>query len=77
MSEFIFHIFLPLCCHALAPNEEVVDFACETLIPTTSLKAISNHIKFLRGWCTYLDWCQRLTIVKIDTKKLKKRVEKN
>ena len=31
---------------------------CERLIPTISPKAISNHIKFLGGWCTYLDWCQ-------------------
>ena len=40
---------------------------CERLIPTTNPKVNFNHIKFLGGWCNYLDWCQFM-IIKIDTK---------
>ena len=36
----------------------VIDLVvCKRLIPTMSPKAISNHVKFLEGWCNYLDWC--------------------
>ena len=40
---------------------------CERENPTTSPKAISNHIKFLGGWCNYLDWCHQSTLVRIST----------
>ena len=41
---------------------------CERLIPTTSPKVISNHTKFLEGWCNYLDWCQQFILVRISAK---------
>ena len=48
---------------------------CERLILTTSPKAISNHIKFLEGWCNYLDWCHQFTLVRISITNYKKELK--
>ena len=49
----------------------------ERLIPTTYSRAISNHIKLLRGWCKYLDWCQQFTMVRIGKQNKELREIKN
>ena len=41
-----------------------------------SPKAISNYTKLFGGWCNYLVWCLKFTLVRISIKYLKQEFER-